>query len=132
MANLVLDTYPLIAFFEEQKEATTVERILRESKQAGRKMYLSTINAGEIWYTVTRSHSKNDADQVMRDIYQLEIRILPVDWQLTQIAAQFKVPGGISYADCFAAALAKSQNAPLVTGDREFERLADDIEIMWV
>jgi predicted nucleic acid-binding protein len=51
---------------------------------------------------------------------------------MTQIAARFKVAGGISYADCFAAALAKSKDAPLVTGDREFEQLKNEIEIIWV
>ena len=56
----------------------------------------------------------------------------PISWDLTKTAARFKVGGGISYADCFAAALSKSKNAPLVTGDREFEQLENEIEIIWV
>jgi hypothetical protein len=35
------------------------------------------------------------------------IGIVEVDWNLTRQAAVFKVGGNISYAGCFAAALAK-------------------------
>jgi predicted nucleic acid-binding protein len=38
----------------------------------------------------------------------------------------------MSYADCFAAALAKIKNAELVTGDREFKQLARDVKIHWL
>lgn len=93
---------------------------------------LSTVNAGEVWYTVARAHSVEDADMVIEEIHQLRIRIEPVSWDIAKIAARFKVGGGISYADCFAAALAKSRNAPLVTGDREFQQLENEIKIIWV
>ena len=38
----------------------------------------------------------------------------------------------ISYADAFAAALAKQQNAELVTGDRQFRALEGEIKIHWL
>ncbi len=54
------------------------------------------------------------------------------DIELTRIAARFKAKGGISYADCFAAALAKHNKATLLTGDHEFEQLEKEIEIVWL
>lgn len=132
MKNIVLDTWPLIAFFEEQPAASKVETILQESRESGQNLILSLVNAGEVWYTVARAHSAEDADMVIEEIHQLRIRMEPISWDLTKTAARFKVGGGISYADCFAAALSKSKNAPLVTGDREFEQLENEIEIIWV
>lgn len=132
MRNLVLDTWPLIAFFEEQESAKSVERILAESHNIGQKLFLTSVNAGEVWYTVARAHSTRDADRIIAEIRQLKISIEPVSWNLTQYAAKFKLRGGISYADCFAAALAKSRNAQLVTGDQEFQLLENEIEIIWV
>jgi predicted nucleic acid-binding protein len=39
----------------------------------------------------------------------------------------------MSYADCFAAALAKITNAELVTGDREFKAVENDLKkIRWI
>lgn len=107
MKNLILDTWPLITFFEEHASANAVEKILHKSRQSGQNLLLSSVNAGEVWYTVARAHSAEDADMIIREIHQLRIRIEPVSWELTKIAAQFKVGGGISYANCFAAALAK-------------------------
>ena len=37
----------------------------------------------------------------------------------------------ISYSDGFAAALAKFRNAELVTGDREFRQLGNEVQIHW-
>jgi predicted nucleic acid-binding protein len=48
------------------------------------------------------------------------------------MAGELKARGGISYADCFAAALAIEKNAPLLTGDREFEQVADKVRIVWL
>jgi predicted nucleic acid-binding protein len=36
------------------------------------------------------------------------------------VAASLKATGGLSYADCFAAAAAAILNCPVLTGDKEF------------
>ena len=38
----------------------------------------------------------------------------------------------MSFADCFAAALAQRSKAELVTGDSEFKQVEDDIRIDWL
>jgi predicted nucleic acid-binding protein len=38
----------------------------------------------------------------------------------------------MSYADCFAAALAKHKKAHLVTGDTEFKQVESEIQIIWL
>ena len=58
--------------------------------------------------------------------------IVDVDLELGARAGWFKLRGGISYADCFAAALAHRESVPLLTGDREFRRVEDVIEIVWL
>jgi predicted nucleic acid-binding protein len=47
-------------------------------------------------------------------------------------AAIYKATRRLSYADAFAAALAKIRNAELVTGDHEFKVLEDEIKIDWL
>jgi predicted nucleic acid-binding protein len=38
----------------------------------------------------------------------------------------------MSYADCFAAALAKQRSVELVIGDKEFKQVEGEIEVMWL
>ena len=62
------------------------------------------------------------------------IEIVPVDSDLVLVrqAAQFKARHKMSYADAFAAALAKTRKAELITGDREFKSLERDIKVHWL
>ena len=57
---------------------------------------------------------------------------MAVDLELAARAAWFKLRGGISYADCFAAALAHRDGLPLITGDPEFRRVEDVVRIAWL
>jgi predicted nucleic acid-binding protein len=38
----------------------------------------------------------------------------------------------MSYADCFAAALAKEKKTDLLTGDKEFKQVESEIGIRWL
>ncbi len=38
----------------------------------------------------------------------------------------------MSYADCFAAALAKHRKSDLVTGDKEFKQVEGEVSIRWL
>ena len=93
---------------------------------------MSVVNLGEVWYSIARTNSSEIADQYIGEINGMAIEIVDVDWQLTRLAADFKSKGKISYADCFAAALAKNRKAELITGDKEFKALESEIEISWV
>jgi len=54
------------------------------------------------------------------------------DLSLAKQAAIYKATNKMSYADAFAAALAKIKNAELVTGDSEFKPLEKEIKIGWL
>jgi len=53
---------------------------------------------------------------------------------LARQAALFKSGKKISYADCFAAALAlaKLRKAELVTGDRDFKQVEGEVQVLWI
>ena len=93
---------------------------------------MSVVNIGEVWHATARKHSDRDADNVIHELRSIGVKFIDVDWPTTQIAARFKAQGGISYADCFAAALAQTTKATLVTGDHEFKQLDQEITIEWL
>jgi predicted nucleic acid-binding protein len=51
---------------------------------------------------------------------------------LARQAALFKSGKKISYADCFAAALAKLRRAELVTGDPDFKQVEWKVQVLWI
>ena len=128
----MLDSYALIAFLEDEPGADTVRDLILKAENRKTKLLMTTVNLGEVWYSIARSSSAAKADEYIQEIETMAIEIVDADWPLTRQAAIYKVPGKIAYGDCFAAALTKIRKAELVTGDREFKSLENDIRISWL
>ena len=132
MASKVLDSYALMAFFEDEPGADLVRELISKAEENKINLLMSVVNLGEVWYSIAQTNSPEVADQYIGEIRGMAIEIVDADWQLTRQAGAFKVNGNISYGDCFAAALAKLKKAELVTGDKEFKPLDGEIKISWV
>jgi ribonuclease VapC len=85
-----------------------------------------------VYYIVLREFGEKKVNEVEKIIQTLPIEIVDVDLQLAREAARFKAVKKISYADCFAAALAKLREGEVVTGDKEFKVLEGEVNISWV
>jgi len=132
MATKVLDSYALMAFLEDELGADHVKDLILKAEENRVNLLISVVNLGEVWYSIARTNSSEVADQYIGEIEGMAIEVVDADWNLTRQAATFKVNGNISYGDCFAAALAKSHKAELVTGDKEFKVLDGEIKISWI
>jgi predicted nucleic acid-binding protein len=62
----------------------------------------------------------------------LPIEVVDADAALTQAAARLKAQHNLPYADCFAAALPQSRKVPVVTSDKDFERVRDSVRTVWI
>ena len=134
MAAKVLDSWALLALFEDEPAADAVEQLLHQAVLERHRLFLSVVNWGEVYYNTMRKVSPEAAEQRAREIASLPIDIVGVgdDLHLARQAAIFKASHKMAYADCFAAALAKSKNAELITGDPEFKTLEKEIKINWL
>jgi len=134
MANHVLDSWALIAFFEDEPAAGAVEEILDQANRDKHRLYLSAVNWAEIYYNTMREVSREAAEDQARMIANLPIDVVGVgdDLKLARQAAAFKATYRLSLADAFAVALAKEKKAELVTGDPEFKALEKEIKITWL
>ena len=134
MATKVLDSWALIAFFEDEPAADEVEKLLQQAADEKLKLLMSVVNWGELYYSTMREVSQAAAEQTAQEIAALPIDIIGVsdDLALVKQAAIFKAMHKMAYADCFAAALAKLKNAELITGDPEFKALGKEIKIVWL
>ena len=134
MEKLVLDAYPLVVYLKRQPGWEQVRDILKDAARGAEVLSLSLINWGEVIYSAIQDNGRDAGIIVEQVVERLPISIISPDKEMTRTAAEFKAMGGISYADCFAAALAVHENATLVTGDREFKRLEKKglIKVLWI
>ena len=128
----VLDSWAVIAYLEDEPSAEQVEELIATAHEEQIPIYMSVVNVGEVWYTLAREVSEEEANAGVKMLSDLRIQFENVDWELTQEAARFKSQNKMSYADAFAAALANVKRADLVTGDNEFKPLDGQIKLSWV
>ena len=129
---IVLDSWAIMAFFEDEPAAEKVAEIIAEAHEEQTPLFMSVVNAGEVWYILARRASEGDANRGIHELRQLGIEFVDADWNLAHEAAGFKAKHRMSFADCFAAALAKHKKALLLTGDPEFKQVEQDINIGWL
>ena len=135
MATLVLDSHALMVLFNDEPGADEVEQILLKAEGGTPKLLMSVVSWGEIYYSIMRGASQEIADSKAHEIAGMRIELVSVDaddLELVRQAAAFKATKKMSYADCFAAALAMLRKAALVTGDPEFKTVEGDVKIRWL
>jgi len=121
-----------MAYFEGEAGKDQMIEIFRSARDSGRPLFLSVVNWGEVFYITLREAGRERADHVAHLISTLPIQLIAADLDLGKQAAEFKATRKMSYADCFAAALAKLRKAELVTGDKEFKRAEGEVKIYWL
>jgi len=132
MKGLVLDSYALIVFLEKEQGYEAVVDLFEKSIEQERDVYLCVVNWGEVIYHFLRAGGESAAQTAQGAVTALPIKIIDADKELSLTAARIKSANKLSYADAFAAALAKLKKAELVTGDREFETLKNEVKILWM
>jgi ribonuclease VapC len=86
---------------------------------------MSCINAGEVYYMLSRKHDAIAAEDFLVRLPSLPIRlVLPAEDDIVA-AARLKPTRRLSYADAFAVALAQKEGVPVITGDLEIRQLAE-------
>jgi len=130
--SIVLDSWAVIAYLEGEPSAKRVADHIADAHEENIPLFMSVVNTGEVWYIIAREASVSDADRSITELRHLGIGFVDADWPLAHEAGGFKSKYKMSYADCFAAALAKQKNALLLTGDFEFKQVEAQIAIDWL
>jgi predicted nucleic acid-binding protein len=129
MVTYVLDASALMALFEDRAGAERVEGLLCKAAEAKRPLLMSVINWGEVYYATWRAHGAAAASAKLRETALLPVELVEASAELTLAAATLKAQHGLPYADCFAAALAQTRKAVLLTSDKDFECVASVVRI---
>jgi ribonuclease VapC len=133
-----LDSFAFLVWLRDENGAERVQTVLDRADRKEIKLHASWINIAEVYYITKRRSLDPDpaltAAQVVEVIENLPIQLHGAAKTEALAAARLKAVFPISLADAFAAALAKSNNARILTGDPEFKALekAKELAIEWL
>ena len=122
----------MLAYLKEEAGYEIVLNRIEEANEGKSKLFMSVLNLGEVLYIVERERGLFKAQEVLALIDELPIIIEPADRELTLAAAHIKAQCSIGYADCFATALAQQKKAVLISGDPDFEKVAEMVALEWL
>ncbi|CAN5628564.1 hypothetical protein BH20VER1_BH20VER1_11150 [soil metagenome] len=125
-------SHALLAYFRGESRGLEVRTLLDRAAIADGVLHMSDVNCPEVKDTLLKKDGAAAWHRAAEILQSLPIAFHSTSRALADSAADFKARFKISLADAFAAALAKEQEAELVTGDREFKALAKEIKIAWL
>jgi predicted nucleic acid-binding protein len=132
MKATVLDASAMLAMFFGQPGMEQMRDLFHKASEADRPVFISAVNWAEVLYKMERKHGKAGYDTARQFERTTPLEAVPVDRDLAEAAALLKNEHGLGLAGAFAAALAKSKKAELVTADHEFKSVEKEIKITWL
>ena|SRR2546429_4247302 len=132
-ASKVVDAWALLAWVrDEQPAAGHVRDCLQQAEEGSLQLFMSWINAGEVYYMLARKHDAKTAEEFLTRLPSLPFRLVLPEEQDIIAAAKLKSAHRLSYADAFAAALAVKETAALITGNPELRALVKVFTVEWI
>jgi len=122
----------MLAYLDGEPSGQRVRQILRMARKKQAAVFFCIINYGECLYITEREQGLKQAQRAAGIIDQLAIHVIGADRKLVFEAAHIKARFPVSYADAFAIALAKRENARVMTGDPEFRTVEFEVAVYWL
>lgn len=131
-ADVVLDSFAILAFLNQERGYDIIKRLFRQAGKQQIKLYLNEINAGECYYIIHKTRSKEAAERFLLTLQVLSIELARNNFQDIIEAARIKAGFTLSYADAFVISTARKLNALIYTGDQEFKQVKHLVRIKWI
>ncbi|MFQ5684378.1 MAG: type II toxin-antitoxin system VapC family toxin [Candidatus Binatia bacterium] len=128
----LLDSFAIMTWVQDEPGAQTVEDLLVEANREREKLLLHEVNLAEVYYLSIRRVGEEQTRVLAAQLLTLPIQVISTTPQILWQAALLKAGYSLSLADAFAAATAIILDAIVVTGDPEFETIADLVGITWI
>ncbi len=128
----VLDSFAILAYLKKENNYQKVVKLLSSNPKEC-SVIMNEINIGESYYIISRERGREQADYFVETVLpNLPVEVIPNSFEQIIEASRIKAKYPISYADCFAVATAVREKATIVTGDPEFKKVKDLVEVEWL
>jgi predicted nucleic acid-binding protein len=122
----------LLVFLFKEKGYQTLVDVFEAAADNDHSALIAAPNWAEVRYIVQRRVGIERWSAVRSTILALPLQVVAADQALAEAAGALKAAKKMSLADCFAAALAQQQQAPVYTGDPEFKAVEKDLKVIWL
>ncbi len=130
--KILLDSYALLAYLKKEDNYNKVMELLNSAPDDC-SIIMNEINAGESYYIIARERGMKQGDYFIETILpNLPIDIISNSFNQIIDASRIKAEHAISYADCFVVSTAIREKAVIVTGDPDFKRFEDIVDLEWI
>lgn len=128
----LLDSYALLVYLRREGNYQRVVELLSQALR-NHSVIMNEINVGECYYIIARERGIRQAEYFIETVLpNIPLKVVSNSFDHIIEASRIKVSHPISYADCFAVATALREKAIILTGDPDFRRVKDLIEIEWL
>lgn len=128
MKKYVIDTSALFAYIENEEGYDKLEALLHEAIEEKVELVISVVSCIEVFYISLQEQAENVAEERLRLINDLPVKLLPLDPPIIKTTGEMKAKFQMSFADCCIAAQAKYSEAYLVHKDPEYEQVENQIK----
>jgi len=128
----LLDSFAILAYLKKENNYEKVVKLLSSNNATG-SVIMNEINVGECYYIIARGRGAEEADCFINTVLpNLPVKVISNSLKNIIEASRIKAEYPLSYADCFAVATAIREKAAILTGDPEFKKVEDLVDIMWL
>lgn len=120
--TFVLDTSAVIAYLANEKGAAEITKVKERSS-------MPFIVLSELYYVIWQKRSKADADNIYGLVKSWHLPILIPGERVILIAGRFKALYKLGIADSYIAAFTFDSESTLITKDRDYNILKDEIKL---
>ena len=129
----LLDSFALLSYLNKERGFEKVREALAEAQVSDGSVLMNEVNVGETYYILHRQRGVQEAEYFLDTVLVgLPILLVQNDFQNVIDAARIKAEYPLSFADCFAVATARRENAVICTGDPEFKKIEHLAKIEWL
>jgi ribonuclease VapC len=132
--DAVLDAWAVLAWLQGEGDAARcIDGLLGLADGGEARVRMSLINLGEVYYVLLKRLGRKRADLILGRFRGAPVVIEAADEGRVLAAARLKGRFPLSYADCFAAAMALENGAELFSGDPELRVLeGHGLKLHWL
>jgi predicted nucleic acid-binding protein len=120
----------MITWLLDQANAGAVESFIEAADAGDLSLLMIWMNIGEVYYIISKRRGRDSAEEFLRRLPSLPIRLVLPDQDGILAAAKVKAAHSVSFSDAFAA-LAQAGKGSVITGDDEI-RQCGLVPVDWV
>jgi len=131
LEKIVLDSWAVMAWIQAEPAGPMVRDLIKKADGTHLKLFMSSVNLGEVLYLVGRNRGEQAAWDLHHQIRACPIQVVSASDTLVYKAASLKMVHGVGYIDAFGLATALLHEAKFATGDPELKHFSP-VPIFWL